>query len=68
MKRVLALTGAALLISLYAVSIVLAFINHPLAQSLLLASMFCTMVVPAVLYGYSIVLKVLKDRKRENKE
>lgn len=68
MRRKLALSGAIILLALYVVSIILAFIKHPLAESLLLASMFCTMVVPAILYGYSIVLKALKSKDRENKK
>lgn len=63
LRRILALSGAVLLFVLYAASILFALIGSPLAQSLLMASMFCTIVVPSVLYGYTICLRYFKDKK-----
>ena len=40
-KRILALTGAVILIALYVSSIIFALMDSPLAENLLLASLFC---------------------------
>ena len=57
-KRILALTGAVILIALYVSSIIFALMDSPLAENLLLASLFCTIVIPAVLYGYAVARKM----------
>ena len=60
-KRILALTGAVILIALYVSSIIFALMDSPLAENLLLASLFCTIVIPAVLYGYAVALLKRKN-------
>lgn len=62
-KRPLAIAGVVIILLLYVSTIVFSLIDSPLAQSLLLASLFCTVVVPAVLYGYYVIIKYMKDRK-----
>lgn len=62
-KRPLAIAGVVIILLLYVSTIVFALIDSPLAQSLLLAALFCTVVVPAVLYGYYVIIKYMKDRK-----
>ena len=62
-KRILALTGAVILITLYVSSIIFALMDSPLAENLLLASLFCTIVIPAVLYGYAVALRYFKKKK-----
>lgn len=61
-KRILALTGAVILIALYVSSIIFALMDSPLAENLLLASLFCTIVIPAVLYGYAVALRYFKRK------
>lgn len=56
-RRILALLAVLLILSLYVLSIVFALMDSPAAQSLLLAALFTTVVVPAVLYGYMVYLK-----------
>ena len=63
-KRILALGAVIILISLYIASLVFALMDSPLAESLLLASLFCTIVIPAVLYGYAVVLKHFQGKKK----
>lgn len=53
-KRVLAIIALALIGVLYLVTLVLAFIDSPLARSFLMAALFCTIVLPAILYGYLV--------------
>ena len=50
-KRILALTGAVILITLYVSSIIFALMDSPLAENLLLASLFCTIVIRGGLFG-----------------
>lgn len=67
-RRLLALGAAIFLLLLYASSIVFALIGSPLAQSLLMASLFCTIVVPAVLYGYLVVIRATRNRNENSAE
>lgn len=62
-KRILALAAAAFLLLLYASSLIFALTDNPLTESLLAASLFCTIVVPAVLYGYYVAVRYLRRRR-----
>lgn len=53
-KRIIALIGLILIGLFYLATLVLAFIDSPFARSCLMAALFGTIVVPAVLYGYMI--------------
>lgn len=64
-KRGIALAAVIILLLLYASTIVFALIDSPLAQSLLLTSLFCTVVVPAVLYGYFVIVKAMKGKEKD---
>lgn len=62
-KKRIAAIGALILIGLlYLAALILAFIDSPFARSCLMAALFCTIVVPAVVYGYVVLL----GRKRED--
>lgn len=63
-KRQLAMAGIVLLLLLYVFSILFALSDSPLAGSLLTASVYCTIVVPVMLYGYYIIVKYMRNRKR----
>ena len=52
-KRIAAVLGLMLIGLLYAV-LVLAFIDSSFARSCLMAALFGTIVIPAVIYGYMI--------------
>ena len=56
-RRILALAGVFLILLLYGASLVLGIIGSPKALDLLLAALFCTMVVPAKIYGCGVLLK-----------
>lgn len=62
-KRVLAMAVVVILLLLYASTVVFSLIDSPLAEELLLASLFCTVVLPAVLYGYTILIKYTRRKK-----
>ncbi|MDT3843942.1 MAG: hypothetical protein LIV11_05120 [Bacillota bacterium] len=65
LKRILAVSAVFLIFALYAGSVVCALIGSPLAQSLLMTSLFLTVVVPALLYLYSMFLRLSIRNKRE---
>lgn len=67
-KRILAIVALILISILYLAAFVLAFINSPLARSLLMAALFCTIVLPAVLYGYLVFTERFGNKKDESGE
>lgn len=60
-KRILALTGAILLFSMYACTLIFALTDHSAAKGLLKASIACTIILPVLLYGYTLVYRITKD-------
>lgn len=63
-KRILALAGAALLFGMYAVTLLFALTDHSETLDLLKASVACTIIIPVLLYAYSLVYK----RTRQDKD
>ena len=59
-KRILALIGAILLFCMYASTLVFAFIDHSASMGLLKASIACTIILPVLLYAYTLVYRVTK--------
>ena len=70
-KRILAAIGAFLLFAMYAGTLAFALINHPAAQDLLMASIACTIILPVLLYAYTLVYRLTRtneDGSNENCE
>ena len=61
-KRVLALIGVILLVALYLVTLILAFINTPEARLLFRGCIIACIGVPVVLYAYKLIYQYLKKR------
>lgn len=64
-KRILAIAGVIILVALYISSIIFALMDSPLAENLLLASLFCTIVIPAVMYGYAVALRYFQKNHKK---
>ena len=64
LKQILALLGVILLAGMYICTLVFVLIGSPLADILFKVSILCTLAVPVLLYGYSLIYKVLKSRNR----
>lgn len=64
-KRILALISAILLAALYLSTLVLAFIRTELAADLLKVSIFCTIVIPTLLYAYMLIYRVLNKKNKD---
>lgn len=60
-KRLLALFSAVLLICMYGGTLVFALIGTPAANDMFLASVAATILVPVLLYGFSLVADLLKQ-------
>ncbi|HIZ75945.1 MAG TPA: hypothetical protein H9723_12005 [Candidatus Mediterraneibacter stercoravium] len=58
-KRILALTGAILLVCLYAATLVFALMDSPAASGLLKAAVAATILVPVLLYAFILVARLL---------
>lgn len=67
-KRILALTGALLLICMYLCTLVAALIDFPRADDLLKASVACTILIPVLLYGYILIAHLLSNKSEEEPE
>lgn len=63
-KRIGAVIALLFIAGLYLAALVLAFIDNPFARSCLMAALFCTIVVPAILYAYLMLIRFLKPKER----
>ena len=64
-KRILALMGAALLIVLYGSTLFFALTDHSETMGLFKASIVCTIVLPVLIYAYTLVYRITR-RDYEN--
>ena len=64
-KRILALAGVILLLAMYGSTMVFAFMKDPRAGDFLMASIYCTIAVPVLLYAMTLVTRRLKDKNKE---
>ena len=61
----MAIAGIVLLIAVYASTMVFALMKHPMADRFRMASVFCTIAVPVLLYGMILVARNLEQRGEE---
>ena len=64
-RRILALAGVILLLAMYGSTMVFAFMNDPRSGDFLMASIYCTIAVPVLLYAMTLVARRLKDKNKE---
>lgn len=62
LRRIIALTGIILLLALYASTMVFALMKSPYAKGLLMSAVFCTIVVPVIVYAMTLVAKNVRGR------
>ena len=60
-KQILAIIGCILLVSMYVVTIVLAVTDDPNTMNAFRASIYCTIIVPVLIWAYSFIYKLLKQ-------
>lgn len=67
-KRIVALAGVILLLAMYASTMVFALTDNPRSGDFLMASIYCTIAVPVLLYAMTLVTRRLKDKNKELQE
>ena len=65
-KRILAALGAFLLFAMYTGTLAFALIDHPAAQDLLMASIACTIILPVLLYAYTLVYRLTRTNEEDS--
>ncbi len=65
-QQILAIIGIALIIALYAAALICAFIDHPLATSILWSAIFSTVVIPVIIFAFRFFIG--SSRKDESEE
>lgn len=63
LKQIFALLGVILLLAMYGSTLVFALLDHPNAGGMLMASIYCTIIVPVFLYAILLAAKVIKGNK-----
>lgn len=66
-KRILAAIGAVLLIGMYASTLIFALIDHSATKGLLKASIACTIILPVLLYAYTLVYKLTRGDQKDDR-
>ncbi len=65
-KRILAIIGIVLLVGLYVVSLISAIFVTEASATLFKVSIFCTIVIPLLIYVYMMLCRVF--RKKDNND
>ncbi|EEG75641.1 hypothetical protein CLOHYLEM_04377 [[Clostridium] hylemonae DSM 15053] len=60
LKRITALAGAVLLAGMYMSTLIFALLDRSETMGLLKASVVCTVLLPVLLYAYTLVYKITK--------
>lgn len=68
MKRPLAIVCLILMGVLIAGAVILALIGTEEAARLLMADLFCLIVIPAVFYGHQMLLNMIKKKEHDNEK
>jgi len=62
-RRVFAIIGIAVLVGIYALTMIFALMKSPEAKALLMASIYCTIAVPVILYGILLITRNARGGK-----
>ena len=67
-KRILALAGIVILVGIYLLSLIFALIDHPMKSSMLYASLYATVVIPALIYAVILIGKLMHKDDNTDEE
>ncbi len=65
-RRILAALGAFLLFAMYALTLVFALTDHSATRGLLKASIACTVILPVLLYAFTLVYRITTQDQDES--
>jgi len=65
LKRLLALIGAILLIGMYVSTLIFSLMDSELGADMFKASIICTIIIPFLLYAFTLIYNVLKKNRDE---
>lgn len=65
LKRIVALAGVVILVSLYVLTLVAALLAKPYAHGMFLASIYSSLVIPVLIYGFILVTKAFGRKDGE---
>lgn len=65
-KRIASITGVVLIASMYLISLICAIFASEKAPGLFLASVFCSVVIPIMIYGFIVIYKLVHKNDVEN--
>jgi len=65
LKRLLALIGAILLIGMYVSTLIFSLMNGEFAMDMFKVSVVCTIIIPFLLYAFTLIYNVLKDHRKK---
>ncbi|MGN0169526.1 MAG: hypothetical protein ACI39H_02060 [Lachnospiraceae bacterium] len=65
-KQILAMIGVLFLVGLYLTTIIAAFTASPASSGLFAASIYATIVIPVLLWAYSLFYKILNKKNHED--
>lgn len=68
MKRVLAISGIVLLVAMYVITLIMALLDKSSTTSWFYASLFCTMVVPVLLWVYIRAYELTRRKKDDDSQ
>ncbi len=69
-QRILALIGVVILAALYLTALISSFFDSDFARSMLMAALFCTIVIPAMIYLFGRTLAWFsgKDTRKDKRQ
>ncbi|MCI1328343.1 MAG: hypothetical protein LKG53_04980 [Lachnospiraceae bacterium] len=67
-RRVFAMIGIVILVGMYVMTMIFALMKSPEAKALLMASIYCTIAVPVILYGIILITRNARNRKEPGEE
>ena len=62
MKRIFALIGVVLLVAMYLATFIFAMMDSPASDTWFKASIFATLIIPILLYGYQLMYKHYQNK------
>lgn len=65
LRRIMAIAGIVILLSLYGVTLVAAIMAKPYANKLFITSIYCSLIIPVLIYGFMVVTRAFGRKEGE---